>query len=517
MIRGTERPIIKVEKTIHANIHNRFDIEVVDATTGRVKQRAVGHNTICNQLWSYLFNTSGGYFRYIHYGTGSGTPASTDTSLFSFLGYVSVDGTKDAYSYGESNGVAYLRKKAVLSETTAVGKTITEVGIAFNTGSSTLCTHAMLKDMNGNPISIEKTATDIINIYATVYLHYNNRGYDNGHIFFTPWGAMNADGMQGFVFTLLGEFYYSGNECGRPSQYQLLHGTNFGGAYDKTAIGGGLVTPSFSVANRTLTLTLARLGASYGNNGGTPIVMLGDYKYLSDTKSQIASPSLILVVGGDWFPYSAIENEAVGTGDGSTTAFSLDFPHAYDAEVYVDGVKCDAVEVLALPNKTLFEQFIWISQYSTQDRIIPYPRDPSASEYTYGPYKNQTPWYFYNPGYTVGIGGFRMNNGKLESSNDMISWTTIAEVGTSYTDITVPDDHQKDRFWRLSGNNTSSAVLMRNLVYPTGYSLKAIRFSEPPASGAVITASYKTPVIAKDANHVFDLTVTIQLGEYNEG
>ena len=43
-----------------------------------------------------------------------------------------------------------------------------------------------------------------------------------------------------------------------------------------------------------------------------------------------------------------------------------------------------------------------------------------------------------------------------------------------------------------------------------------IHFDTPPAAGAVITADYTTKTIAKDENHVFDLTVTIQLGEYTE-
>ena len=36
-----------------------------------------------------------------------------------------------------------------------------------------LCTHALIKDMNGNPVVITKTDTDIITIYATVYLLLN--------------------------------------------------------------------------------------------------------------------------------------------------------------------------------------------------------------------------------------------------------------------------------------------------------------------------------------------------------
>jgi hypothetical protein len=52
----------------------------------------------------------------------------------------------------------------------------------------------------------------------------------------------------------------------------------------------------------------------------------------------------------------------------------------------------------------------------------------------------------------------------------------------------------------------------------TSENIKAtnIHFSVPPAEGAVITADYFTKTIAKDENHVFDMTVTIQPGEYTE-
>ena len=87
MIRGTKRPRVKaveiiepkaqkIDAKLNASIHNRFDIEVVDVKTGEIKQRAQAENVICNALWTRLF-TPGAYFNYIHYGTGSGTPAAT--------------------------------------------------------------------------------------------------------------------------------------------------------------------------------------------------------------------------------------------------------------------------------------------------------------------------------------------------------------------------------------------------------------------------------------------------------
>jgi hypothetical protein len=46
----------------------------------------------------------------------------------------------------------------------------------------------------------------------------------------------------------------------------------------------------------------------------------------------------------------------------------------------------------------------------------------------------------------------------------------------------------------------------------TGYN---VHFDTPPVDGAVITADYNTESIAKDINHVFDLSVVITLGEYS--
>ena len=54
--------------------------------------------------------------------------------------------------------------------------------------------HAMLKDMNGNQISIEKTDTDIINIYATVY---TGQIFQAILIYIVPaHGGLSADGQE---------------------------------------------------------------------------------------------------------------------------------------------------------------------------------------------------------------------------------------------------------------------------------------------------------------------------------
>ena len=90
MLLGTRRPIpnraIPVKKiSVSVGLHNRFDIEVLDARTGELKQKAQAFNVICDALWNQIFSSFQGrpatyaYFEYILFGTGSGTPAAASS------------------------------------------------------------------------------------------------------------------------------------------------------------------------------------------------------------------------------------------------------------------------------------------------------------------------------------------------------------------------------------------------------------------------------------------------------
>lgn len=229
-------PSQQIKAKINSSIHNRFDIEVVDAKSGEVKQKAYAENVICSQLWSKLLSTSYAYFSYIHYGTGTGTPNSSDTSLFTFLGYGSISESTEVVTSDYSNCVFSARRQITLSETTAVGSILTEVGIASGTTASTLCTHAMLKDMNGNQISITKTNTDIINIYATIYIHYSSD-------FLSMNGYVNVRMGSTFLRYLAGMYVYGTSEnnyAKYPDYAFVCRGKSFLSALYSS----GLATPS---------------------------------------------------------------------------------------------------------------------------------------------------------------------------------------------------------------------------------------------------------------------------------
>lgn len=140
-----------------AIVHNKFEFLVVDAITGKEKQKAVAYNTILDQwfLARVQFSQLGNYnsrtsdlFTYISFGIGSGNVSNTDTTLFSFLGRKQAELIEESYSYPTS----YVKKQVKLEATEYVGKMISEVGFEYFYKASIyqteyyyLVTHALLQ------------------------------------------------------------------------------------------------------------------------------------------------------------------------------------------------------------------------------------------------------------------------------------------------------------------------------------------------------------------------------------
>lgn len=513
MIRGQKRTI-KTPDTLNvqASIHNRFDIEVVDAATGKVKQTAQALNVICDGLWTRLFAPAA-YFSYIFYGGGTGTPSSSDTSLFSHIGYAAV--ANMTYGMDYSTGVYYRKGSIQLSAATAAGKTISEVGIGYGTSSSNLCTHAMLKDMNGNPISIEKTDTDVINIYATIFVHFERLGYDNNTIFLVEGEGQTAYGSMD-LFT-----WFSGAYSNRPTLACWVPGDSM---YYKQYRGdvlaprdGAQVPISYSsdVSAKRVTLTLGRLESSTGNyDQGLMHVCLGAP---NSSNLYFYNASMLVFPGGASYPYSIVEGEAVATGDGVTQDFALDFAFPHDARVYVDGVETTDFTLDYAPNSTNWVKYMkGIDPASREGELVVVTQ---RSDYMYGSGPSGKT-RFYNPMWEIGISHIglstmKTSNTSIFASNDNVNWEKITPAdGSSTTTVYIPTEHIHKKFWRVetvSGNAASFS-----LYPPASFTGKCLHLATPPAEGAVITADYKCDCFAKDANHVLDMSVTIQFNEYTE-
>ena len=146
------------------NIHNRFDVYIDNIETGEHRE-FVGYNIILDQMWTRLC-AGNSYFSNISFGKGTGTPTPNRTSLFNHLGTKSAETEEIIKAFPVSSW----KRKIVLNPEEFVGSTISEVGIAYGSSATTLVTHAMLRDSEGNPISITKTSTDVVTIYATVFI-----------------------------------------------------------------------------------------------------------------------------------------------------------------------------------------------------------------------------------------------------------------------------------------------------------------------------------------------------------
>lgn len=525
MIRGEKRAMDKhpsVNVKLNASIHNRFDIEVVDAKSGKVKQRAFAYNVICDNLWNTLFNITGSdivnFFQYIQYGTGNGTPSASDISLFSYLDGGSV--TYGTERYDALTGLYSATKSIQISESQHVGAVITEIGIASSSASSgKLCTHAMLEDMNGNKISILKSDTDIINMYATVFLHLDPTKKNGSQILPI---IQYKDSHFAHIASVFTGNMFSSTDVGRVRLFSTPN------VYVTSDILLGTPVTTGDVSSKTITFGPIRAGANVGNIGG--LFGVGFSFTTNYNTSKYYVPFIALFAGEGWFPGSNVTAEAVGTGDGITTEFSLKFPYATNGKIYLDGVEVTGATVRKTPTKNDSMYILQlIDARSTADNIIPFISDSLSTMSTYAnrPGRNlydTSGAYFYNPLWEVGIDRFNFNKASqvefIEFSDDMENWIKmdIIDSGLSDADYYVPDSLKHKKFFRLK-TITSTAVSKdaNGIYFPEDMPIKAVLFDTPPEEGAVITADYHTPVIAKDENHVFDVSLSITFNEYSTG
>lgn len=506
MIRGTKR-CHKKAFNIPAKMHNRFDIEVIDSSTGKVKQRAYAENVICQQYWTYLLTTSDrssstwNIFNYIHYGTGTGTPASTDTSLFTYLGALVVNESSFTYNTNYANGTFSIQGKIVLTETMEIGATLTEVGVARKSSASSLCTHAMLKDMNGNQISITKTDTDIINVYATIFLHVPASYLSiSGDLVFNLNGYFSRFLCGGYRY----DFYTNNAE---PPRYYSPGKTN--SLPDSMSSENALpLTMSVDVSNKKLIFTAARQAAASGNTFSSKVKgfeWLCAYTLYNNDRAYY--PAFALRSTGAWYGGTSIVGEAIGTGDGSTTDFATLFDGAENVTVYVNGIEAQNVTINSGP--LLYTDLSWYFRQITEENNVMYSSMDKGLSYRPESSSGIDGGIWFNPNYAYGVTSFvkGFTPGVVSVSDDGITWVVISAEYTGDGIKTVPVAYQYYKYWKFSHD-------CRSFLPVTALDGKNLKFASAPASGAVITADYTTPTIAKDANHVFDLAITITLGEY---
>ena len=527
-----------MNKEIGFKIHNRWDIEVVDVKTGKVKQRAQAENVITNNWWSVVASNGFPFYYGFFFGSGSGTPSVNDNALFHQEGYVSEfnQNQEDYCSY--LDGISWTRRCHRFTELQQVGITFSELGL--RSGSGSLVTHAMLTDMNGNPVSITKTDSDIFYIYATVYVHWNTR---NNRFF----NIYPYDSAKNIIVWAKGCSSLSVDNAKKIAVYRF-------NVYSDPLWSQSSYSPTitFDSANKKVTIsyesTNFRIPVGGANAAGIGVISTYDKNVVFDVE--------------DFYDGDDIVGEAIGTGDGSTTKFYTYFDLPENAKVYVNGVqKTSGVTVRRCCGRMEYPYrfVVGLNHTSTQNKKIHETSIAYTSDYyVYMRAESNQRGSFNglvmeNKNYVVGFKKIALRtiyraadhtfyHSRLYGSNDLSNWTllyTTTDYSPSSTssdsyyhvDVTLNGDDGKYKYykveregefeyWNVSYHSGSSSWYEGQIVgfytdsNATGHH---IIFDEAPAEGDVITADYHTPLIAKDSDHVFDFgKFTISYGPYVE-
>ena len=434
----------KLSKELRMGIHNRFDIEVVDAETGEVKQKAQAFNVVCDGYWTYTL-AERRVFDTVAIGTGAGTPSASDTTLFNYIGNSTYDiNLYNSYDVidasNEHLGIWCRTFKSTIPNASYVGANITEIGL----GDSTyLLTHAMLKDMNGNTISITKTDTDIINIYCSLYLHYSGQNSDI-HVYFARVKYSYSGGQ--LIDYILGRRHSTNSSDNRLGLYPttLDCGNTVLNEFINTTNNTGAVSYAYGTNPPTITLTAQQIPVSKGNMNGINELM---FRYGDNWNSyhDFTWYSIIVESGGTIFPPHHVTGESVGTGDGTTVKFKTTFDCPYNARIYVNGVlQNNGVTVKKYPQKaqpqTIHEGYgYFINEVHPKNVHLKYKNRMDSSSYTDYSYIQKTGLCYENIGNDLfGISQIRFNsqNGNayifnVQGSNDGLTWDDIGSGGYS--------------------------------------------------------------------------------------
>lgn len=465
----------------HLNLHNRFDIEVIDALSGEVKQKAYAENIMLDTFFTrFLAGQSGVYMNdSISYGRGTGTLNPTRTALFSLIN--SLASTLDSSGY--TDDYIYSRVFITLLPEVSIGETITEVGLR---SSSYLVTHALLKDMNGNPVSILKTSTDQIKIYSTLYVQIPSAGFMSGQL-----GKRLKDSLyNSFIYSING--FLQGFYSVISNYLYFLNGRNRNSASTITSF-----TRTLTVATKTSTV-YARLLTTGLNN-----LLIGAIENIFYYDLMLANETVLT-------------DKVLGTGNGSTKDFTTVFPFVKSIQsIKLAGVA--TTDYTADLNKNVSNDMTsWLREIETTDSSYRFGVTTSSlghivtSPVGYYIFKNE--FNASNPLISCILGA----NLKLFSSDDGVTWALAATAGSSYSNnVSIPSAHQSKRFYKIEETlGAYQSYCIKSFLSSANTVQPNIHFNTAPPAGTEIKIDYTVPGIAKDDQHVVDVTFTYV---FNEG
>ena len=486
-----------------AGIRNEFRIVVEDIKTGKTDEYKA-YNLVLNQMWTRLVNFQT-YFVNIHYGTGTGTLAATRTTLFTHRGTKAATTELQARALPTSKWV----RKIVLNPEEEVGQTLTEVGVAFGATNTNLVTHAFIKDAEGNPISLTKTDTQVITIYATMFYTLTaNSSYDDKIRLVQP--LSNNE----WLSYLMGATYPT-------QQFRVTRAPEFSNGTAPTSHGS---SPNVLVAdwikdaaNKKVTTPVRRLGVSVGN-GEVRGFGLGSSDALGTFRGQFPITGV--------FTSKAITGESLGSGDGAKVGFNPTWIYANISAVKIDDVAVDSGDYdLAVTKKgtnLLLGKTVQVIVDDATNPVSPSNlTDNNISTNSFLPTGVEIgidvgamfavdTFRLYHSYISAGLATFQIRGSSNPDFSDSVLLGTVgSSLVVGWNEITfTPASYRYYHIVSISSGGIRTYSQIQLLT-----AANQITFHTPPANGAVITADYTVPYVPKDSNHVLDLQATIQYGE----
>lgn len=501
-----------------AALHNRFDIEVIDGVTGELKCGAVAFNIILDALWTRLSNGFQ-WFASIAYGSGTGTLAASRVGLFTQISAKTAGTLTVDYTHFPDGYVSF-RKQIQIGAGEITGQVLREVGISYDNTANHLMTHALLKDMNGNTVSITVGELDVINIYATVFVRFATAGYEGGGVFITP--IKNSDSILyaiagcgentplyicQIMYAFMGEPYLLA-----PTALQVGAAEISAGFYQGTI--------NYKVGVCGYTAATKKILARFSLAAGAPY-RVGTAELNPATVGGWKGLAFARYNGGNYYlnglcvrfpnnakPYCVITDEVIGTGDGATRDYALKFGFIKNdgsAVIKVNGAIVDPANYTIDYNKP------------ANNKIGYFLRPVSGTKGVWNHANRTDAWVagdyeiVENPLYlSYGITGLsKYFNIRIDCSNDLVNWVTNVS-GSLAT-------YKNYRYWRAyaTANMDANYPTVTDIISSdiTPYALH-FAVGQAPANGAAITASYRTESICKDVDHVVDIELEITLNEY---
>ena len=527
-------------------LHNKFEIEVKDAATGELKQKAYAYNVITDIYFKMrLTGSYGGVnnsINYIGVGTGDGEPSITDTALFTAKAFYSATLVETVYAYPTS----YMTRRIKIPADEQNDSVFTEVGLAceFAQGygyAKAIVTHAMIQDAEGNKIAIKKTDVDVVYITATFYCTFTPAGFGDNGIYPRP----EENKLIQWLFGL-GSIDYTVAMGRNQLEYSSDLTTNF------------LVNKSNKVSGK---------GSFEDLSYEFPVLTILDTEFNDHVVKNIGIPGVGAFQFPDpsAFPDYEVNHLVLGEGDGETIEFNLKCPiikrgsmrvFVADEEL-IEGrdFECDYES-----NCTDSRENYYTVNMNCQMDEVEFGDFKSQPPYTSGSYHDPLYWGVYpmqtgiyprncvvssehpiwiDLGEAKDCNRVRMDIPKIsntyvdklviEHSSDNESWQSIEYTrneeaySSSVTFYSFEFPFVTDRYWRVYIPDYNWTISMLSSGYGNrvtskpaalffiGKTVPGLKLMKAPQKGETVEVSYKLDMPYKTSNNLMRLTCTVLL------